>query len=266
MKETLRRAKILADPVTRVEALEAGFRYAYWRRFRDYPFGVASLEELASQGSLTQESRDILADADELGIRFAPDKTFVNPQKLAECHQSIGQFLVALGSSDAALMAIPSDPARYAELRKLAAKVSRTHDAWLRAGIGVFTNTALLGFDLVATSDAEGRAVLARDDVRNTGAILISALEDLGWSPDLIEPFFLEKIVPHLHEKSLRKWVFALNMAVMSDLRSIASEADKANAVSTGEERAVGASKALIESIPFVGKAIAILVFGEKKK
>ena len=266
MKQTLRRAKILSDPISRVDALEAGFRYAYWRRFRDYPFGAASLEDLSREGHLAQESQNVLTAADEMGIRFAPNRRFVNPEKLAECQQSFGKFLLALGSSDAALMAISSDPARYSELRNLAANVSKAHDAWLRAGVGVFTNTALLGFDLVATSDSEGRAVLARDDVRNTSAILISALEDLGWSPDRIEPFFLEKIVPHLHERTLRKWVFALNMAVMSDLRAIAVEADKANALSTGEERAFAASKALIESIPYVGRAIAILVFGEKKK
>jgi hypothetical protein len=266
MKSVLRRAKVIGDPISRVAALEAGFRYAYLRRFQGYPFDAPSIEDLTKRHDFHPEAQEVLAMANSKGMRFTPDPRFVNREVFESHRAELDKFLSRLNSNLSCIEAIAAFEARHARLRLLVGGVSKFHDAWLRAGVGVFVASSLLGFDLFVADDEEGRAVMGRNDVRSTCSVLIGALEDLEWPPDRIEHFFLEKVVPHLHEPGIRRWVFALNMAVMSDLRSLASEADKANSVASIEERVVGSVKALIESIPIVGKALAVLIFGEKKK
>jgi hypothetical protein len=95
---------------------------------------------------------------------------------------------------------------------------------------------------------------------------LAGACEDLGWAPERIETFFVEKVAPFLWEANLRKWTFDSNMAVMSDLRHEASESDRKNEPPGASKRMVLVAKAIVEGVPVVGKATAALLWGEKAK
>ena len=65
--------------------------------------------------------------------------------------------------------------------------VSKEHEAWFKIGLHTFSVTWNLGFDLIAFSETEVKAVLDRPDVKKLGIQLFIGFQDLGWAPDRIE-------------------------------------------------------------------------------
>ena len=94
---------------------------------------------------------------------------------------------------------------------------------------------------------------------------LIGCLQDIGWSPDDCEAFYVDKIVPFLYDAGHRKWVDNPAMAPMSDLKFKAKALDTELSKDSDAKRITGARRALVSEIPVVGKALEILIFGPKK-
>lgn len=263
IRHFFRQAEMLPSPVTRRESLEAGFSFGYVWKFDSYPFeAMASLDP----NHLGDEARAILTSAANLGISFVPNARAVNRASLSIHHKRLLDLSRLIGVQPHSDDVVDTSSQGFKKIRDALERVSKEHEAWFRAGMYTFSVTWQLGFELVALSTEEARATLQRDDVKKITSNLAGAFEDLGWAPDRIETFFVEKVAPFLWEENLRKWTFDLNMAVMSDLRHEAAEGDKKNEPSGAKKRMVLAAKALVEGVPVVGKAAAALLWGEKTK
>lgn len=115
-------------------------------------------------------------------------------------------------------------------------------DIWFDIGFWTFVYTRALGYDNFAADTETARSLIRTDEtIRKAGSNLIEALIKVGWSPDKIEKFNLEKFIPFLHEGDLRKWVENPNMAVMSDLCYEARTIDKENNSDNRENRIISA-------------------------
>lgn len=256
----LRKGKMLPSPTTREECLLAGFSFAYHTRFSDYPFdAIVNLDpQMASPDIQSQ-----LYSASTVGIALNPNPTAVNSDALKVHQLRVTQFFKAISFESK----WPEDAVGAFKAARLKLKIiTVAHDAWFCVGFFMFHTIAKLGFDLIALSTEEARAILSRGDVKKTTSNLIGGFEDLNWKPDKIEEFCLEKVYPFMWEPGLRKWVFDANMAIMSDLRHIATESDMKDEPSGVFERVIPAAKALIEEIPIIGKAVVVIIWGEKNK
>jgi hypothetical protein len=155
------------------------------------------------------------------------------------------------------------------KFKKVCEMLSNEHkglDLWFKLGLWTHIYTWLLGHDYSATDTQTARNLISENtDIRKAGSNFIGSLQDLGWSTDKIDTYNLEKLIPFLSENGLRKWVGHPDMAVMSDLRYEAKQLDIEIIGDTKEKRFSLAIKELISAIPFVGKAIAALLFGNKK-
>jgi hypothetical protein len=108
----------------------------------------------------------------------------------------------------------------------------------------------------------EVRAMLRENSVvRQAAARFNEVYMECGYSPDETEKFLLEKLVPFLYDVGHQKWVNSPHIPVMQDLQFAAREKDKVLR-DFAHERTYGALKMGLESIPFVGKAVARLLFG----
>ena len=134
-------------------------------------------------------------------------------------------------------------------------------------GFSCYAVTLAFGTYPIPSSDAEARNAIASDrTLRKPGGWFLGALQDAGLSPDEVERFYLEKIVPWLYEEGLRRWVGHEDMAVMSDLRFMAARPDKDAAADSPRSRLRDASRTFCTKIPLVGEPLAILVFGREHK
>ncbi len=145
-------------------------------------------------------------------------------------------------------------------------KQKKEFSLWFKVGLWTYSYTWLLGHDYYATETEEARYLIRENpDIRKAGACLCTNLLNLNWSPDKVESFNLDKLIPFLWENDLRKWAGNSNMAVMSDLKHEARILDLKAAEDNTESRVKSALRELISGIPIVGKAIGILIFGNKK-
>ncbi|MBF8277641.1 MAG: hypothetical protein HW390_2714 [Candidatus Brocadiaceae bacterium] len=260
IRAILRTLKILPSPVTRRGCLESGFSFAYILKFSGYPFETIIEFE---QQSVSSETQDLLAAAKKLGIALQPSSRSVNAEVLKTHQRKLSAMVSSIGFSNE-MPEISSE--NYKGIRDSLSEITPEHEVWFRGGFHLFNVTALLGFDLVALSTEESREILARADVKKITSNFAGVFEDLGWKPDRIKTFFIERVAPFMWEPSLRKWVFDSNMAVMSDLLHEAGESDKKNEPPGLWERIIPAIKALIESIPIIGKPAVAILWGEKSK
>ena len=178
----------------------------------------------------------------------------------------LSAFLAAIGTSFADLNALPSDRER---LNLIAGKLEAERSGlqhWFKLGLWTFGNSWLLGADRFADDTDSARSLMREDDeVRKMGGNLLATLTDIGWSPDDAETFYVEKLVPFLYDPGHRKWVDNPGMAVVSDLRHKAKELDSQLSQDSDSRRVTGAARALVAGLPVVGKALEILLFGDKK-
>lgn len=156
--------------------------------------------------------------------------------------------------------------AKYKMVTELLSNEHTGLDLWFKLGLWTYIYSWLLGHDYDAHDTETARSLIRENvDIRKAGSNFIGVLQDLGWSPDKIETFNLEKLIPFLSENGLRKWAGHPDMAVMSDLRYEAKQLDLEIISDTKAKRISLALKELVSSIPLVGKAIAALLFGNRK-
>jgi hypothetical protein len=137
---------------------------------------------------------------------------------------------------------------------------------WFALGLWTYIYTWLLGHDYYEnTTESVRKILLENTDIRKASSNWCASLQDLKWSNDSIETFHNEKLVPFLYEPSLRKWSGNVNMAVMTDLEYAARQLDDTDKQDNSESRIKVATKELVSGIPFVGKALAVLIYGTKK-
>lgn len=146
------------------------------------------------------------------------------------------------------------------------AKERKNLDTWFDIGFWTYCYTRALGHDNFAFDTDTARNLIRTDPtIRKTGSFFIECLIKIGWSPDKVENFNLEKLIPFLYEPDLRKWVGHPNMAVMTDLVYEAQQADKEFKTEPKNNRILLAIKELIATIPIVGKSLSVLIFGSNK-
>lgn len=190
-------------------------------------------------------------------------KYYPRPSKGEE---QLATFLSRINLTKDKLRAFDSDRVR---LDTISEKLERERvglQHWFKLGLWLFANTWLLGSEQYADTTESARA-LVRDDleVRAIGSNLMGCLQDIGWSPEECENFYIEKIVPFLYDPGHRNWVDNPAMAVLSDLKFKAKALDADLNKDSDTKRITGATRALISEIPVVGKALEILIFGAKK-
>jgi hypothetical protein len=175
-------------------------------------------------------------------------------------------FLEKIGIKLEELRNLENDTKRLEIISESLAKQKDEFKFWFKLGLWTYLYTWLLGFDYNATETEEARYLIRENtDIRKAGSNFIGCLQDLDWSPDKIETFNLEKMIPFLWENDLRKWVGHPDMAVMSDLRYEAKVLDKKDKEDNSESRFKLALKELVSGIPVVGKSLGVLIFGNKK-
>lgn len=144
-------------------------------------------------------------------------------------------------------------------------KENTDRDTWFNIGFWLFMYTRALGRDNFAASTEMAQDLLKHDKViRKCGATLIEYLMEMGWSPDKVEKFNLNHLIPFLWDEGLRKYVESIHMVPVSVLLHEAKKSDQLDEKNSDTNRGVDAIKALVEEIPIVGKAIAIVVFGNR--
>lgn len=258
IRRVLRQAGMLPSPVTRQECLGAGFSLAYHQKFAGYPFDTISKLDVSD---LPPEIQSLFGAATNTGISLNYNPAVVNARALENHQDTVGKFFKAIGSKCKWKQDVVE---ASTDARRKLSDITGAHDAWFRIGVFVFHTTEKLGFDLVAYSTEEARKILTRDDVAPLLSNLAAGFSDLNWEPDRIEQFCRDKVHPIMWQPELRKWVHSVDMAIMSDLRHIATEQDKREEPPGVLDRIVPAIKALLNGIPVVGKAAVAILWGEK--
>jgi hypothetical protein len=175
-------------------------------------------------------------------------------------------FLKKVGVDIEELRKLENDTERLELTTEVLSKQKNEFKLWFKVGLWTYIYTWLLGHDYSATETEEARLLIQENiDIRKAGSSFIVCLQDLDWSPDKIESFNLDKLIPFLWEEGLRKWTGNPDMAVMSDLRYEARLLDLKAKEDNTESRVKSALKEGISGIPVVGKSIAIMIFGNKK-
>ena len=179
---------------------------------------------------------------------------------------SLSETLAKINLPLANLQKLEDDKSRYSYVTCEFAKEKTDLKFWFNIGLWTYIYTWLLGHDYYEKTTEKVRELLLQNaDIRKAASNLAGALQDIGWSNDKIETFHNEKIVPFLYEQNLRKWVGNLDMAVMFDLEYEAKELDKVDKQDNSESRIKLATKELVSGIPWIGKALAVLIYGTRK-
>lgn len=139
IRRLLRQAEIFPSPVTRLESLESGFAFGYAWKFVNYPFDAF---QNIKYDNFSQEAREILAAANQLGISFTPDPRAVNATVLDAHTARLRGLLRAIEIPLAKEDGIDTSPAGFRKIREALSNVSKEHEAWFRAGMYTFSVTA----------------------------------------------------------------------------------------------------------------------------
>ncbi|WP_278380107.1 hypothetical protein [Chryseobacterium arthrosphaerae] len=138
-------------------------------------------------------------------------------------------------------------------------------EVWFNVGFWLFMYTWVLGRNNFALTTETVRDLLSNDkDIRKCGATLIEYLIEIRWTPDKIEEFNLNHLIPFLWDDRSRKYVGNIHMVPMSVLLHEAREKDIEDGVNSDTGKSIEVIKALIEEIPVVGKSISIVIWGNK--
>jgi len=183
-----------------------------------------------------------------------------------EGQERLASLLSHIGLSLDHLRSLTSDRERLARISEKLEQERPGLQHWFKLGMWVFANTWLLGSERYADTTESARSLIREDsEVRAMSSNLVGCLQDIGWSPDNYENFYVEKVVPFLYDPGHRKWVDNPSMAVMSDLRFKAQALDAELGKDGDSKRFTSATRALVSELPVVGKALEILLFGAKK-
>ncbi len=184
----------------------------------------------------------------------------------SEGQEQLSAFLSRINLTTDGLRALDGDCARLAVISEKLEQERAGLQHWFKLGLWLFGNTWLLGSERYADTTESARDLIRDDlEVRAMGSNFIGCLQDIGWSPEDCENFYVDKIVPFLYDPGHRKWVDNPAMAVLSDLKFKAKALDAELSKDSDTKRIIGATRALISEIPVVGKALEILIFGDKK-
>ena len=198
-----------------------------------------------------------------LACGFAYGLWWKNEPRPSEGIEKLEAFLLKIGLSFLQLRVALGDLERLAIVCDKLNKERAGLGNWFKLGLWVFANAWLLGSArYVNTTEAARELVREDSKVRAMGSNLIGALEDIGFSPEECEDFYVQKLVPFLYDEGHRKWVDNPSMAVMSDLRFKARSLDVELGKDSDGQRAKGAIRALISEIPVIGKSLEIVIFG----
>ena len=180
--------------------------------------------------------------------------------------ERLASFFALIGLSLERLRSLSGDRERLALISEKLEQERPGLQYWFKLGLWVFSNTWLLGSERFADTTESARSLVREDpEVRAMGSNLIGCLQDIGWSPDDCEHFYVERVIPFVYDPGHRKWVDNLSMGAMSDLRFKAKALDAELGKDSDSKRVTGAARALVSELPVVGKALEILLFGAKK-
>ncbi|AXY03066.1 hypothetical protein D1115_19250 [Vibrio alfacsensis] len=237
---------IVRPAVNCEESLIAGFCLGYASYFRDKP-----LDLLNDSNGVPEEFEDFHKE----GLTYIYDSQRVNSEKYEQYVNTVLTYVDKLEVMN------PKPSLDFDFLNRISKRLVENRleeqNLWFRLGFTFYYNL-LWGWELIALSPEERSAIFEREDSKKLLSQLYNVLEDLRWSPDNVELFVCEKLLPFLDEQGIRKWVFDQNMALMGDLKYQAREVDYRNEPPSTESKICESLKKVIEQIPVIGPIIVI--------
>ena len=181
----------------------------------------------------------------------------------------LDRFLKCLGTSVESLQAVGSWQDRKAWIRADLVQRGKYLSQWFDVGHCTFGATWGYSQRHDLTTQEQIRAAMVDDaEVRPLGSAFMDSLLKVDMKPDEVEHFFADKIIPMLHEPGLKKWAVSPHSPVLTDLRYLARVHDEklGYIADPRASRVVASGRALLEAEPFIGRALAALIFGPGKR